>query len=93
MLYSINRPNLNVRLLLLRLILDNVAIAVVCYSGCGVINFEIKLKSLIEPLFLHGQSVKSKVILRMKRVFNIKHKIFFIIFKGYSLKLVMQFFI
>ena len=93
MLYSINRPDLIARLLLLRLILGNVAIAIVRYSGCGVINFEIKLKSLIEPHFLHGQNVKSKVILRMKRVLNIKQKIFLIIFKGYPLKPIMQFFV
>ena len=41
LLYSINRSNFNVWLSLLCEILDNMCIAVVCWQGCNVINFEI----------------------------------------------------
>ena len=43
MLYSINWPHLIVWLLLLLEILDNMWITIVCFPGCGDINFESNL--------------------------------------------------
>ena len=59
-LYSINRPNFIVWLLLLLEILSNMCIAFVCYPGCDVMDLEIKLIFLIEPFFLHDQKVMTK---------------------------------
>ena len=60
MLYSINSPNLIAWLPLLLEILSNICIAIVCYPGCDVMDFEISLIFLIEPFFLHGQKVMTK---------------------------------
>ena len=60
MLYSINCPNFIDWLLLLLQILGNICIAIVCYLGCDVKDFEIKLIILIEPFFLHDQKVMTK---------------------------------
>ena len=60
MLYSINRPNFMVWLPLLLEILGNMCIAIVCYPGCEVMDFEINLIILIKPFFLHAQKVKTK---------------------------------
>ena len=60
MLYSINRPNFMVWLTLLLEILGNMCIAIVCYPGCEVMDFEINLIILIKPFFLHAQKVKTK---------------------------------
>ena len=46
-------PNFIVCLPLLREILGNMCIVIVCQPGCDVINFKIDLIFLIEPLFLH----------------------------------------
>ena len=43
MLDSTNVPNFIVRLPLLLEILDNTCVAIVCFLGCDVINFEINL--------------------------------------------------
>ena len=51
MLCSINRPNFIVWLPLLFEILGNMCIAIVYYSGCDVMDFEINLIFLIEPFF------------------------------------------
>ena len=59
--YSINLPNFIVSLPLRLEILANMCIAVVCFPGCDVINFEIKLIFLIKPSFLHDQEVKTKI--------------------------------
>ena len=53
MLYSISWPNFTVWLPLLREILHNMCIAIVCFPGCDFINFEINLIFLIKP-FLKG---------------------------------------
>ena len=47
---------------------------------CDVTTFEINLIYLIKPFFLHGQNVmtKHKHILRMKKAFKMKWKVFFI---------------
>ena len=51
MLYSINCPNLIVSLPLLFEILGNIYIAITCFPGRDVINFEINLIFLIKPFF------------------------------------------
>ena len=38
----------------------SICIAIVCYPGCDVLDFEIKLIFLIEPFFLHEQKVMTK---------------------------------
>ena len=53
MLYSII---ISVRFTLLRAILGNMCIAIACYPGCNVINFEINL-----TVFLHDQKVRTKI--------------------------------
>ena len=35
-------------------------IAVICYPGCDVMDFEIKLIFLMEPFFLRDQKVMTK---------------------------------
>ena len=51
MLYSINLHNFIVLLHLLFEILGNMYIAIVCFSGCDVINFEINL--IFRPSHFH----------------------------------------
>ena len=36
------------------------SIAIVCYPGCDVMDFEINLIFLIEPFLLHDQKVMAK---------------------------------
>ena len=60
MLYSINGPNFIAWLPLLLEILVNISIAIVCYPGCDVMDFEINLIFLTEPVFLHDQKVMTK---------------------------------
>ena len=45
---------------LLREILGNMYIVIVCKSGCDVINFDINIIFLIKQFFLHDQKVKDK---------------------------------
>ena len=42
-------------------ILGNMCIAIVCFPGCEVINFEVNLIFLIKSLFLHDQNIKRKI--------------------------------
>ena len=51
MLYSINWANIIVWLPLLFEILDNICIAIVCFPGCDVMNFEINPMVLMKLLF------------------------------------------
>ena len=60
MLYSINLPNFIAWLPLLLEILDNMCIAIVCYPGCDVMDFEINLIFPIQPFFLHDQKAMPK---------------------------------
>ena len=60
MLRSINWPNFIAKLPLLLEILGNICIAIVCYPGCDVMDFEINFIFLIEPFFLHDQKVMTK---------------------------------
>ena len=50
-LYSINCPGFTAWLVLLRKILVNICIAIVCWPGCDVIDFEINLIFLIKSFF------------------------------------------
>ena len=50
-LYSINSPNFIFWLPLLLEILCNMCITIVCFPGCGVINFENNLIFLIKTFF------------------------------------------
>ena len=58
--YSINWPSFIVWLSLLREILGNLSISIVCWPGCDVMNFEINLVYIIKPFFLHSQKVMTK---------------------------------
>ena len=60
MLYSINCQYFIAWLPLLLEILSNICIAIVCYPGCDVMDFEINLIFLIEPFSLHDQKVMTK---------------------------------
>ena len=51
MLYSVNWPNFIAWLASLLKILGNMCIAIVCFPGSDVINFEINLIILIKPFF------------------------------------------
>ena len=48
-LYSVGRPNLFARLPLLLEIWSAMGIAMICFQGCDVINFETNLIFLIKP--------------------------------------------
>ena len=83
MFYSINWPNSIVWLPLLLDILGYMCIAIVFFSGCGVINFEINFIFLIKPIFILPKSQdKNLNILRMKIAFKMRSKASVIIFKG-----------
>ena len=65
-------------------ILGNASIAIACFSGCDVINFEINLVFLIKPFFyMTKKSRQNSNILRTKRDFKVQRKAFLIIFKGF----------
>ena len=60
-------------------------IAIVCFPGSDFINFEPNLIFLIDPFFLMTKSQdKNLNILRGKRAFKVKEKVFFVIFKELS---------
>ena len=61
MLYSINWPNFIVWLPLLLVILGSICIAIVYYSGCDIMDFEINIMFLIEPFFLHAEKPMTKI--------------------------------
>ena len=85
MLYFINWPNFNVWLSLLLEILSNMSIVIVYLPGCDVINFEINLNFLIKLFFYKTKKSRQNLnILRTRRSFKVKQKVFFIIFKGLS---------
>ena len=52
LLHSNNWPNFIISLPLLREILANKCIVIVCESGCDIINFEINIIFQIKPVFL-----------------------------------------
>ena len=90
LLYSINWRSFIVWLSLLREILGNMCIVIVCWPGCDVMNFEVNFIFLFKPFFLHDQKVMTETwkILRKKRAFNMS---IFITFKGLLMKQVTQF--
>ena len=56
-----NWPNFIVYLPLVREMLANMCISIVCWLGCDFTNFEINLIFLIRPFFLRNQNVKTKI--------------------------------
>ena len=58
MLYSIRWTNFIVGLALLLAIVGNMCIAIVCFPGSDVINFDINLIFVTKPFFLWEQKVK-----------------------------------
>ena len=59
-LYYFNWPLFTVWLSLLREILGNMCIAIVCWPACEVMNFEVNGIFLVKPLFLHDQKTMTK---------------------------------
>ena len=58
--YYINWPSFIVWLALLREVMGNILIAIVCSPGCDVMNVAVNLIFLIKPLFLHDQKLNHK---------------------------------
>ena len=83
-LHSINWPNFIVWLTLLLQILGNICITIVCYPGCDVIKSEISLIFLIKSFCCMTKKSRQKLKYLEERVFDVKWKAFFIIFKGLS---------
>ena len=80
LLYSMNWSNFMVNQSLLREILGNMCIEIVCYSACDVINFEISPIFLIKPFLsnVFGQaSVCHQIISFMKSAILDSLTIFF----------------
>ena len=73
-------------------ILGNMCIAIVCYPGCDVMDFEINLIFLIELFFLHDQKVMTKNlnIMRKKRAFKVKQKSFSLFLKDFQLSKIVS---
>ena len=67
MLYSINWPNFIAWLSLFLETLGNMCIAIVCYPGCDVMDFEINLIFLIKPFFLQDPKVMAKTEISWER--------------------------
>ena len=84
LLTNFNYSNFIVWLFFLHEILGHICIIIICFSVCDVINFEIKLS--YQVFFLYDQKSLNKYlnIFRTKRVFEMRWKVFFIIFKGFS---------
>ena len=84
LLTNFNYSNFIVWLLFFHKILGHICIIIICFSVCDVINFEIKLS--YQVFFLYDQKSLNKYlnIFRTKRVFEMRWKVFFIIFKGFS---------
>ena len=83
--YSINWPNFIVWSPLLLEILGNMCIALVCFPGCDVINFEINFIFSSNRFSTWPKSQNKKLnIFGAKRAFKVKWKAFFSIFKALS---------
>ena len=67
MLDCINWPKFIAWLRLLLEILGNMCIAIACYPGCDVMDFEINLTFLIQPFFLYDQKVLTKTLISWER--------------------------
>ena len=72
-LYSPNLPNFIAWLPLVLEILGNMCIAIVCFPGCDVINYEFILIFLIKPIFTWPKSQDKYLnILKTTRAFKLK---------------------
>ena len=60
MLYSVKCPNFIVCFPLLPEIMDNMFVAIVCFSGDDVINFETNLIFLLKPFFCITKNLRQK---------------------------------
>ena len=91
MSYFINWPSFIVWLLLLIVILGTMCIVIICCPVCDVINFKINHSFLVKPFFyITKKSEQTVNISETKRAFNMKQKVFFIIFKEPSLRQTKQ---
>ena len=87
LLYYINWPNFIDWLPLLSEILGNISIAVVCWPVYDIINFEINLISNQSNFSIWPKiQDKNLNILRRKRAFKMKQKVFSIIFSIFQTK-------
>ena len=69
-----------------KMILGNMCIAIVSFTGCGVKNFEINLIFLIKLFFLRLKSQNKNLnILRTKRALRWNKKYFLSFLKGFQL--------
>ena len=88
MLHSFNWLNFIVWLSLLREILSNMCITIVCYPDCAVIKFEINLTFLSNTSFCYmTKKVKTKswISWERKELLRSNKKHFSIIFQGLSI--------
>ena len=93
-LHSINWSNFSVWLLLTFAILGNISIAIVCWSGCDIINFEINFIFPIKPFFVCDQNVETKIQRTWERKqFLRRNKNYFSSFSKSSLKQIKQIFL
>ena len=73
MLYFINWPIFIVWLPLHIEILGNMCIAIVCFPGCDIMNFEINLIFLMKPFFYMTEKWRQNLnILKKKRALAVK---------------------
>ena len=85
MLYSINWQNFIAWLPFFLEILSNMCIAIVCFPGFDVINFENNLIFLIKPLLhMTRKSRQKEKYLQNQKSLQGEIKIFLIIFKRFS---------
>ena len=67
------------------------SILIICCPVCDVINFKINHSFLVKPFFyITKKSEQTVNISETKRAFNMKQKVFFIIFKEPSLRQTKQ---
>ena len=87
MFYSINWLNFIVWLSLRLEILNNMRIAIVCFSGCDVINFEVNLIFLIKSFFCMTKMSrqKFKYIENEKKLLRWNKKYFLSFLNGFQL--------
>ena len=86
MLYFINWPKFIVWLPFLLEMLGNMCALIICCPFCDVIDFEINHSPLIKTFSCITKiSEKNVNISRTKRAFNMKLKVFFVLFKGFSI--------
>ena len=82
MLYSVKWQNFIAWLPLLLEVLGNMSIAIICFPGCDVINFEINIIFLIKPVFYLTRKSRQKFkYLENKKSFYVEIKSIFHHFK------------